>query len=82
MHIISHHMTFIITDLHHHPTHHIEPILVDGFTSTVPGELDTEFATFRVSRIFPLWSNTLLEEVIVGIGLEMVHFSNVVVNAI
>lgn len=57
-----------------------QPIVIDLLASSVTRELDAEFATIRVGRIFPFWSNTLLEKVIVGVGIEVVDFGNIVVN--
>lgn len=65
-----------------HSTYKIHPVIVNGISSLVLGELNTKLSTFSVGFVLPFRSNTLLEEVVVGVGTKVVDLGDVVEGTI
>lgn len=43
----------------------VEPVIIDRFTSSISGKLNTEFTTISISSVFPFRTNTLLKDMII-----------------
>lgn len=59
-------------------SYHVQPKEVNGVTASCPRELNDKLSAIGIGGIFPFRSDALLEEVIVGVGFELIYLGQVV----
>jgi hypothetical protein len=82
--LLFHNVRFMVEESHmiRKNTYCIEPKLVNSFTHLFGSlELDAEFASVFINGIFPLWSNTLLENKAVGTNIQTGNFDDIAPGA-
>lgn len=63
-------------------TYHVQPEEIDRVAASSTRELNDEFPTVCIGRVFPFRTNALFEEVVVGIGIKLIYLGQIVEGAV